>query len=306
MTSRRYCWLLLLGTLLGAVCVVGSSLALDHYGLFREPHGKLHKIYGSERTSKYLLAHRYVPANFDALMLGGSVTSNWNTALIARPRLYNASISGGNLSEEKLIAEKVLTRGKLDWLVVCIHPYLTMTHGRKTEYMTPREYWSALGSLDLFYVEAAKLLADSGLTTDHHNEYGDANYSRFSSRARQSTEDYIRTRGRERVPHRMFTVAPGAFEDLRELVREATTHGIRLAVIYPPVYKPRFDVERADWEAYWRQVERFFPPETRYLNFNAPMFDSARADFKNFEDGTHLSRSFADALVPHIGELLKN
>jgi hypothetical protein len=305
-TSKLYCWFLLLGVLLGALGVVGSSLALDHYGLFREPRGTLHKVYGSERTGKYLLARRYVPANFNALMIGGSVTSNWNTKLVAEPRLYNASISGGNLSEEKLIAEQVMAARKLDWLVLCIHPYLTMTRGRKTEYMTPREYWSALGSIDLFYVEAAKLLADGGFRADHHNEYGDANYRRDWTRARQIADDYIRQRRSNGRPHRMFGVAPGALDDLRALVSQARAGGTRLAVVYPPVYKPRFDVERADWEAYWHKVDAFFPPGTRYLNFNDPEFDAGRADFANFEDGTHLSRNYADVLVPRIAELLKD
>ncbi len=303
MTSNRYCWLLLLGTLLGVLTVVGSSVALDHYGLFGEPRGTLHKVYGSERTGKYLLARRYVPANFDALMIGGSISSNWNTKLLARPRLYNASISGGNLSEEKLIAEQVIAQNRLKWLVLCIHPYLTMTRGRKTEYMTPREYWSALGSLDLFFVEASKLLVDSGIKSDRHNEYGDSNYAKDSAAARKVTEDYIRERRRSGKPHPNFTVAPGAFDDLRDLVRQATARGIRLAVVYPPVYKPRFDVERVDWEAYWRKVEAFFPPGTRYLNFNAPEFDAQRDNFANFQDGAHLSRTYADSLMPLLGAL---
>ncbi|MET0790592.1 MAG: hypothetical protein ABW061_03660, partial [Polyangiaceae bacterium] len=207
---------------------------------------------------------------------------------------------------EWLIAEQVIAARKLHWLVLCMHPYLTMTRGRKTEYMTPREYWSALGSVDLFYVEAAKLLADTGIRPDHHSEYGDANDSRDSTRARQSAENYIRERRSNGRPHQMFGVAPGALDDLRALVEQATARGIRLAVVYPPVYKPRFDVERADWEAYWRKVEAILPVATRRLNFNDPEFDAGRADFANFVDGTHLSRNYADALVPKIADLLKD
>jgi len=292
--------------LLGAAVIVGSSLSLDPYGLFLQPRGAHRQVFASERTSKYLLARRYVPANFDALLLGGSISSNWNTQLIQHPRVYNASISGANLSEEKLIADEVLAEAKLRWLVLCVHPYLTMTRGRKTEYMTPREYWSALGSLDLFFVEGSKLLVDSGLKADHHNEFGDSDYTSPGKGAREQTDAYIEERRRSGKPHHMFNIAPGALDDFRDLVARAAAAGVRLAVVYPPVYKPRFDVERGDWEGYWRKVELLLPPGTRYLNFNAPQFDAERDDFANFQDGAHLRRAYADKLVLRIGALLQD
>lgn len=304
MTSRRYVLVVLMGVLLGVVAAVGSSVALDHFALFRNPRATPRKVYGSERTAKYLLAKRYVPANFDSLMIGGSISSNWNTGLIATHRVYNASLSGGNLSEERLIAEPVLERGRLQWLIFCLHPYLTMTRGRKTGYMTPQEEWGALGSLDLFILEGTKIAVDLGLKTDRHNEFGDSNYFNNAPRARELTERYIVERRRSGRSHPNFTVAPGALDDLRELVGMARERGVRLAVVYPPVYKPRFDAEREDWERYWSRVEVIFPSGTHYLNFNAPEFDAERSDFANFQDGAHLSRDYADSLVRRLGVAL--
>jgi hypothetical protein len=102
----------------------------------------------------------------------------------------------------------------------------------------------------------------------------------------------------------MFGLAPGALDELRALVGVAQRQGLKLAVVYPPVYKPRFDVEQTDWEQYWRLIESVFPAETRYLNFNAPEYDGERSRFHNFQDGSHLSASYADVLVPHVAALI--
>lgn len=304
MTSKRYLLFVVVGVVLGVLVSVGSSVILDHYALFRDPRGKLRKVYGSERTGKYLLAKRYVPANFDALMIGGSISSNWNTKLIRSHRVYNASLSGGNLSEERLIAEPVLERGRLKWLIFCLHPYLTMTRGRKTGYMTPREELGALSSVDLFIVEGTKLAVDWGFKSDRHNEFGDSNYSKESRDVLRLTNTYIAERRRTGRKHPNFNVAPGALDDLRDLVRMARERGVRIAVVYPPVFKPRFDVEREDWEGYWRGVEPIFPVATRYLNFNAPEYDAEREILGNFQDGAHLSRGYADSLVRRVGDML--
>jgi hypothetical protein len=305
-TSSRYSVQLILAVLFGAAALVGASVGFDHYGLFREVRGVPRQVYRGERTTKYLLARRYVPANFDALMVGASISANWNTKLVPSPRIYNASISGANLSEEKLIADQVIEHGNLKWLVICLHPYLTMTHGRKTEYMAPHEYWSALGSVDLLLAEGSKQLVGLGILADGHNEFGDSNYAPNIdlASAKRSMDEYVALRKRSGRPHPNFNVAKGAFEELAELARSAQQRGAKLAVVFPPVYLERFEVERADWEGYWRKARAILPANTHYLNFNGPEFDAERSDLANFKDSGHLSRTYSDALVKRVGAFI--
>src|SRR5258708_1315500 len=100
-------WLLMT---LGSVVVVAASVvalnvSLDIYGIFRDPHGRQLPVYGDERIAKYLLCDSYVPANFNALLVGSSVTANWKSGLIRTLRVYNTSVNGGNIVEEKAMVE---------------------------------------------------------------------------------------------------------------------------------------------------------------------------------------------------------
>ena len=81
MTSRSY----LLAVLLGAALLLGSfaacNYARDDFGLFGSDGEK--RIWTREKTSKYLLSHRYVPENFDGLLIGPSYSDlNFDTRTI--------------------------------------------------------------------------------------------------------------------------------------------------------------------------------------------------------------------------------
>lgn len=306
MTSKRYLSVLIATFVIGLLLVIASSYWSNAYGLFGDAKGRSLVAYRGERTTKFLLAQNYVPSNFNSLLLGASISLNWNTKRIPNRKIYNASISGANISEERLIAEQVLQRKQLEWLILVLHPYLTMSHGRKTEEMTPREYWSAFGSLSLFFLESTKLLAEHHILKDRHNEYGDSNYDEglSASAARASMDKYIQDRRLSGKPSRNFEVDPSAFEDLASIVADGKRQHARILVVYPPIYRERFDVERADWEAYWRRVRPLLPLDAAFLNFNTDEFETLRSDFSNFQDSGHLARKCADAIVDDIGQVV--
>lgn len=316
MSSKRFCSIWAITVLAGIVAIVGSSLWLDHYALFGDPKGKVRKVYRSERTSKYLHSFRYVPSNFDGLLLGASISANWDTSRLKSARVYNASILGANFFEEALIADNALSAGRIHWVIACVHPYLTNTHGRKSEYMTPEEYRSALGSLNLFIEEAAKLLTDHGLMTGRYNEYGAYDYTgdpdfekthgsqSDPNAVRRAMQVYIDQRIKSGKPEAQFSISPGALDDLRGIFATATQHGAKVLVVYPPIYSFRFEVERADWEAYWSTLATVIPPEATVLNFNLPPYDVGRADITNFHDSRHLSKKYAVYLVSELDRFL--
>jgi len=55
----------------------------------------------------------------------------------------------------------VMSKGQLSLVVFSIHPYITKDFGPKTLFMAPREYYGALGNIQLlkeyFYWAAARL-----------------------------------------------------------------------------------------------------------------------------------------------------
>src|SRR4051794_15647193 len=60
----------------------GFNYFMDPYGLFREVRGRDIPVTVNERTTKYLLGYNYIPTNFDGVLVGSSISGNWNTAKV--------------------------------------------------------------------------------------------------------------------------------------------------------------------------------------------------------------------------------
>src|ERR1700759_2893468 len=96
------CFLFLAG---GAIAL---NISIDVYGLYRNTKGRHLVDYGDNRISKYLLSEHYVPENFDAILIGPSISANWDTHGIHTLRTYNESLNGSNFYEqERLVRHAV-------------------------------------------------------------------------------------------------------------------------------------------------------------------------------------------------------
>ena len=80
--------------------IIGINLIfqwrMDVFGILRDPHGRYLVTSHHEPKAKYLLNRAYVPANFDALVIGASASENWDLSRFTGYRFYNESIEGGN------------------------------------------------------------------------------------------------------------------------------------------------------------------------------------------------------------------
>src|SRR5690349_5208110 len=105
MNTRK--WLFTTITLTAAVvaCCAAINATLDPWGILRDPTGRRLPGYGEDRLAKYLLNTRYVPANFDSLLIGPSVSGNWPVAGIKGLSIYNESLSGGDIAELKSLVD---------------------------------------------------------------------------------------------------------------------------------------------------------------------------------------------------------
>ena len=133
----------LLETLGIALCMVAAivlvNMYIDIYGIFRNAKGRHLPVYGDERIAKYLLSEKFVPENFDALLIGTSVSANWKTSDISDFRVYNESVDGGVIAEEKTIADNALLSSHIRLVLLLVQPYLTASDEFKTVQLTPRE-----------------------------------------------------------------------------------------------------------------------------------------------------------------------
>ncbi len=142
-------WLLttLVAFLLISAALIGVNMAVDIYGLYRDTKGRHLVDYGDNRIAKYLLSDHYVPQNFDAILIGPSISANWDTHGIHTLRTYNESLNGSNFVEQEALVHKAIASPGLRAALIIVHPSMTADHDFSTVQLSERERWGALGSL---------------------------------------------------------------------------------------------------------------------------------------------------------------
>lgn len=306
MTSNQFIGFVVAGVLTAASVIIPFNVHADIYGLFRSAAGRHVFVAGETRTAKYLQSFRYIPENFDGVLFGSSVSENLETSGLSGYRIYNASISGGNIEDVKPIAKNVYRQADLKVTIMCIHRYLTNDHVRKTELMTPKQYWGALGSPQLFSAYLSRAAVSAGLAPNMFNEYGSILYPTEPSseevrKSIQTAANEIR-QGTTSVGN--YYIDPVALADLRDVLSLAREHSRELIVVYPPVPSPVLALRSAQYSHYRDSINGLLHQQDVVIDFNGVAYESLRDDLANFVDAVHLSRAGAAAVISEIGKVM--
>jgi hypothetical protein len=272
--------------LVALAAVIGVDYAVDFYGVFHDSRSRAIRVYSNEPAVKYLLSYRYIPENFAGIVIGPSVSENLDISRVGSLRIYNASISGANISEEKLLADNILPRGHVRVAIFCIHPYLTRDHGPKSGSMGPAAYWSALGSIQLLrdYAHAAVAgLKDVPPLADE-NGVGNFGAQVDSDEAKVRWTHKLRDLGSVTI-----TIDEQAFNEYSALLESVRKRGAIIVGFIPPIYGPEYAPNREIYERYFARIRALFRPEETVVDFNDPKYDAVTGDAAAFYDGTHLS-----------------
>ncbi len=302
LTAASWSYVVIITVVLVAGSFVALNCLLDPMGLF---HSKTRlMVYTNERWSKYLLSIRYVPEHFDAVLVGTSVTDNWNTGLMQPLKTYNLSLEGGNISEERLLLENVLKRRTPKIVIFCIHPYLTASNGRKTPHLTRSDYWSALGSLELLRTYRRRRVLDrrderrrveQQVSQQEFNEFGQKSFKipegPWQARAFAAREWY--------------PVDERSLAEYGQLVSSARAAGSRVVAVVPPVSAEHWVYAADAYRQYQRRILTFFHNDELLIDFNTPPYDTLRRDRRNFPDGVHLSNAAADTIVRELAQIVR-
>jgi hypothetical protein len=289
-----------------ALAVAACNIHVDIYGLFRSSRGRTLSIYGEERLAKYLHTLRYVPENFDGVLMGSSVSDSIDTRFFRRYRLYNASINGGNVADMRPVAENLFSRRGYKLTIVCVHRFLTKDHDRKTDLMQPRQYWGALGSPQLLTAYVSRLAVKFGVFPNHYDERGTLHYmsgpdKRKSMRQIEQTVADIR---RGTSPIGNYDIDPIALSDLDAVLTLARSKSDRVVVYFPPNPERILAIRKAEYAGYRAKIDRLLRPGDIVVDFNTPEYESLRSDYENFEDGVHTSRTGARLIAEELDRVV--
>ena len=286
-------WLVLFSVILMGVTtsLVTANYFIDYYGLFRGIEGKKLIPNDNFRLAKYLYSYNYIPVNYDGILIGTSPSMNLDSSKIVNRNVYNLSLDGANISEQKLIADMAMSKGKFSLIVFTIHPYITKDFGPKTPYMVPREYYGALGNIQLlkeyFFWAAARLDL-------YHNFYKVDENGVFSFERPISAVSKFQSNPGLFDKEPFFEVDERALDEYRQLVHAARSHGAKLVVLISPIYSEAYIPYKDYYDNYFKLMSELFLPDVRIINFNLPLYSKYTDDVSNFQDAIHLSRKGAE------------
>jgi hypothetical protein len=268
-------------TLAAGTAVAGSSYALDIFGVFRDPMGRALAVQYNERTGKSLLNLRYVPTNFDAVLIGGSSTANWDMHALTFAHVYNESIYGSNMVEEKALVDDALPHAHFRYAICVISPYLFATHALNEGSLTPSKA-SALGSLNLFREEGAMLAR----RLRHHPPAFWPDGGEPMPPSRKMEDPFISY---------SWQYDPVTLKALSDLLDELRARGVRIIFVETPIYGPLYRKHQAQFEQFYNA----FPlrkPDEPLITFDGPEYNSIAENPVNWVDAPHTTDMASEQL----------
>jgi len=279
------------------VLVVAFHMVVDPYGLFHDMKGQQRSVVMNERIEKHLLSYNYVPANFNALMIGPSLSDNLDTSLLTRYRVYNLSLNAGNATEIKVVLDSALNHGRFDALIICLHPYLTKDHGLKTSALTEQDIYSSLGSLDSFKYFVRRismhLAHDPGMNTP----WGQFKY--HQQKKHRSVAEMIAEEVKK-APTNRVNPQPEALADLAAIIQRAHQEHIKVFAYFHPTPYPVFMAYQEDYLAFKQAALSLLTKDDVVWDYLDEAHRSFTEDLANYHDHQHLSAQGVATIVADI------
>jgi hypothetical protein len=276
-----------------AVIVVGINVAIDLYGLFRPLDNRKIVVHNSERISKYLLAYRYIPEQFNTVLVGTSLSANLDVAPYADTtefRIYNASVTGVNLTELQPIVEKTI-EGGMKQVVVCISPYMVETSGSKEVDLNRKIYYGAYGSMDLYQTYFVGIIRHMDLMPRKFpkgqiNEFGVNDYSPlFKVRdVAASIDEQV-----EKHRNTKLKVDTIAVRELKYVFNLMEKNNVKYIAYFHPYPAKIYDNSLANQLEFRKLIKTIIPDTTRIVDFNTPEQRPFTSDLSNYMDHGHLN-----------------
>jgi hypothetical protein len=276
--------------------VVGASAAIayavDPYGILRDPKGRDLIVYFFELKAKYLVNERYVPANFDGLIIGPSSSANWDVPSLAGARIYNESIPGGNAAEEQMLVDRALDKGHFKMAVFILEPSMTANHDIN-EGVAATKNVEAFGSFHLFAHEAAFALHAA------HIKFNKSD----SSPNGKLVLNYAKRIQAAKLGAGQFNIDREGLNDYRDLIESLQAKGATIVYVAPPVYEPQYKLNEAAYKTYLDTIRMYLPPGP-IINLNGPEYTAFRSNPDNYIDCWHLEPQGASTVAALLEKLV--
>ncbi|MBB6142258.1 hypothetical protein HNQ77_000196 [Silvibacterium bohemicum] len=283
----------LCGTLLLTIAMCASFVFLnvktDTLGLYGRRGVRIHIL---PRFSLYLMTYRFIPENFDGLMIGNSEGSVYDTSQIHGYKVFNAAMRASSMTEERAIAEEVLKRGHLKMVVLILGPTLTSTQTARSAYLTPHDYTASFGSVQMMMIYA-QLLREA-LHRPGPITYDSNGRTHWPLKSTTGVFKPFTTAD--------LTIDPSEGQDLYELLGELHAKEVKVYIVFPPMYEPKWDGQRQQLLQWRSAVMAGLTPDDEVVQIPPALRESIQTGPGNFPDFVHLSNTASATVMDAIAK----
>ena len=304
MTSKGFFIRMSVFFFLIAFLIIGVNYYFDDFGLFRSHSER--RIWAREKTSKYLMSYKYIPENYDAVLVGSSVSANMDTRKLSGYKVYNLSMNSGNITELKYPLDVLIESGKIKAVIFCLYDYTTKDSGLKGNQLSRKEYWGSLYSTIPFDVMKYKIKLSLGRGNDvfkfSQNGFNNFNITKTNVKFHNINEKYMEN------PRNELIIDSTAFEELKETIDSLHNRNIKIYGFFYPIYKEWFKVFEKDgeWAEYKNKILSVFDDHKDVIiDMNTEDYDYISNSKESYTDG-HLSDKGAEAVLKTINSLIKH
>lgn len=276
MTGRRWIFLTF-ATVLAFIGLSGAvAYVADPYGLLRDPTGRKLLVFASERKVKFLMNKRYVPTNFDGLLVGTSSSANWDLSSLDGVNVFNESLEGGDAAEGRFLVDEAMAKGHYKLAVLVLSHAMTKESSIK-DGLDSVDISAAIGSLFLFSDEMRVAMMHAHRTFSRSDTVPNGQIELL----------YPKNLEPMRLPASQLRVNPKAVEEYRAMVNTLSNAGTKIIYVIPPMYEPCYKVNKAGYDAHLQTVRDLLPPAP-LVDFDGPEYLEFRSDPANYLDCFHL------------------
>lgn len=307
MTSKQFVFRSICIVVFFIFFFITTNLIVNDFGLWKNRESI--RIWTREKTSKYLLSHRYIPDNYDGLIIGSSVAANINPLKLDHGKIYNLSMEGANSFEAQMCTQKVINRGNISLIIVSMYPYFTQDCGIKGAQIAPQEYWGSVFSVLPIRVTFCK--ARKALFKDFKSRYNNSEHGYIDINVGVDTQTFYKEMKEfKEITAAEITLNENALKSLKEILHQANLNNIKVVAYYHPIFIKKFNglKKSGAWKEYQSKLATFTQKVDFVWDLNTPEYNYLRSDIINYTGTGHLSskgvklleESIRDSLQKHL------